>query len=97
MARVVIAATAGADLESIIGSHQLPDSTRTRVGLGLRLLVSFPLAGRPLGGRWSGLRLVLGPWPWMLVLYRYDEARNEVAVVTIQDARRATSVTSQGA
>ena len=38
-------------------------------------------------GRWDGFRSILGPWPWVLIVYVYDEAADLVIVVTIQDAR----------
>jgi len=42
-----------------------------------------------LAGRWRGFRFILGPWPWMLLVYAWDETAEVVAVVTIQDARSA--------
>jgi hypothetical protein len=47
------------------------------------------LLGAPLEGRWAGFRFILGPWRWMIVVYRYDEAIDQVAVVTIRDGRSA--------
>jgi hypothetical protein len=37
----------------------------------------------------QGFRFILGPWPWMLLVYVYDSVLDQVAVVTIQDARSA--------
>jgi hypothetical protein len=34
---------------------------------------------------------LLGPWRWMVVVYHYDEALDQVAIVTIPDARSARS------
>ncbi len=56
-------------------------------------LAQFPLLGAPLEGRWRDFRFILGPWRWMLIVYRYDEARDQVVVVTIQDARSARAAT----
>jgi hypothetical protein len=39
--------------------------------------------------------VVLGPAPWMLLVYVYDEVSDQVSVVTIQDARSARAATSQ--
>ena len=50
--------------------------------------------GQALSGRWEGFRFLLGPWRWMLFVYVYLEAEDRVVVVTIQDARSATSVTT---
>ncbi|MET0399883.1 MAG: hypothetical protein ABW277_24050 [Longimicrobiaceae bacterium] len=45
-------------------------------------------------GRWVGFRYILGPWPWMLVVYTFDVEGDRVNVVTIQDARSAHAATS---
>jgi hypothetical protein len=52
--------------------------------------------GPALTGRWEGFRFLLGPWRWMLLVYICVEAEDRVVVVTIQDARSATSVTTAG-
>ena len=36
---------------------------------------------------------MLGPWRWMVVVYVVDDGREQVSIVTIQDARSATSAT----
>ena len=95
MATVVVTQTARADLERIIRTHSLPVSTRDRVRASLAPLAKFPLLGRALPGRWTGFRVVLGPWPWMLLVHVYDEALDRIAVVTIQDSRSARAATSQ--
>lgn len=64
----------------------LPADTRTRVAASLRTLTRFPEIGPELSGRWAGLRFVLGPWRWMLLIYEYDAGADRVVVVTIQDA-----------
>jgi len=56
-------------------------------------LAAFPRLGPALAGRWQGLRFVLGPWPWMLIVYSWDEAADQVSVITIQDARSASAAT----
>jgi plasmid stabilization system protein ParE len=96
MATVVVTATARADLDRLIRKHSLPPSTRDRTRSTLEPLLRFPLMGRALMGRWSHLRAILGPWPWMLVVYVYDEATDVVAIVAIQDSRSAHAVTSEG-
>lgn len=95
MAAVVLTLTAVADLERLTATRGLPATTRARVKASLAPLASFPLLGPPLTGRWHGLRFILGPWPWMLLVYAYDEERDQVSVVTIQDTRSAESATSQ--
>lgn len=95
MASVVLAPTAVADLERLIRTRSLPATTRERVKSSLRALTTFPLLGAPLTGRWQGFRFILGPWPWVLPVYVYDEEADRVSVVTIQDSRSAEPVTSQ--
>ena len=89
MASVLVTPTAERNLDSLIETHTLPDSTRERVRRSLEPLRRFPLLGAPLEGRWAGLRFILGPWRWMIVVYRYDEASDRVAIVTVQDGRSA--------
>lgn len=50
--------------------------------------------GPALSGRWSGFRFLIGPWPWMLIVYAFEEDADLVVIATIQDARRADSPTS---
>lgn len=95
MARVVLAASAQADLNALILTHSLPLSTRDRVRIALQPLATFPLLGPALTGGWHSFRFILGPWPWMLLVYVYDGAVDQVSVVTIQDSRSARAATSQ--
>jgi plasmid stabilization system protein ParE len=94
VARVVVAESARADLNALVLSHSLPASTRARVRTSLRPLATFPLLGPALTGRWHGFRFILGPWPWMLLVYVYDGAADQVSVVTVQDSRSARAATS---
>ncbi|HXV34214.1 MAG TPA: type II toxin-antitoxin system RelE/ParE family toxin [Gaiellaceae bacterium] len=87
MARVELSEAAVEDLDRLVWTHSLPADTRERLARSLRHLERFPLLGPELEGRWSGLRFVLGPWRWMLVVYAYLETDDLVAVVTIQDGR----------
>ena len=95
MATIVVAEAAQVDLNEMILTHSLPSSTRDRVKAALGPLADFPLLGPALTGRWQGLQFLLGPWPWMLLVYEYDEATDEVSVVTIQDARSARAASSR--
>ena len=87
MTRVELSTAAVEDLVRLIASHSLPADTRDRVQRSLSPLQRFPLLGPALEGRWSGLRFVLGPWRWMLLVYVYLESEDRVVVVTIQDGR----------
>jgi plasmid stabilization system protein ParE len=94
MASVELARAAVDDLDALVRSHSLPADTRGRVVRSLRALQRFPRIGQALSGRWEGFRFLLGPWRWMLFVYVYLEEEDRVVVVTIQDARSATSVTT---
>ncbi len=89
MASVIVTPVAGRNLVALIESHSLPDSTTERVRRALEPLRQFPLLGATLEGRWAGFRFIVGPWRWMILVYRYDEAIDQVAVVTIRDGRSA--------
>ena len=95
MATVVLALSAVADLDGLIVTHSLPATTRRRVRASLEPLAAFPMLGPALAGRWHGFRFILGPWPWMLLVYVYDAGTDQVSVVTIQDARSARAATSR--
>ena len=95
MASVELAATAVEDLDTLILTHSLPDGTRARVAHSLRSLERIPRLGPELSGRWTGLRFILGPWRWMLLVYTYIEAEDRVVVVTIQDARSSAAASAK--
>lgn len=96
MARVELAAAAVEDLDRLIAGLSLPADARRRLARSLRALEDFPLLGAELGSRWSGMRFVLGPWRWMLIVYEYIEPGDRVVVVTIQDARSSNAATADG-
>lgn len=87
MAHVELAEAAVEDLDRLIVTLSLPPDTRQRVKASLAPLRQFPRLGAELGGHWSTMRFVLGPWRWMLIIYELDESDDRVVVVTIQDAR----------
>jgi len=93
---LVVSPTAKKNLSRIITTHHLPPDSRTRVRNRIQALADFPLMGSRLGGRWDGFRFILGPWPWMLIVYSWDREEDQVNVVTIEDARMADSATSRG-
>lgn len=90
MARVELSTSAVHDLERLIRSHSLPDDTRARVRRSLEPLARFPRIGPELVGRWQGLRFVLGPWRWMIVVCVFLEDEDRVVIVTIQDGRSSS-------
>lgn len=91
MATIVVTPTAQRNLEELVETLSLPPSTLGRFKAALEPLARFPRFGAPLEGRWSSFRFLLGPWRWMLIVYRYDEQLDRVAIVTIRDARSARS------
>lgn len=91
MATVDVTPTARRNLAALIETLSLPPSTVARLRASLEPLRRVPRLGAPLEGRWAGYRFVLGPWRWMLVVYRSDEAADRVDIVTIRDARSARS------
>lgn len=90
MPRVEIALGARDDLDRLTRTLSLPPDARERVRRSLRPLAKFPMLGPELSGRWAGLRFILGPWRWMLIVYSFLADQDRVVVVTIQDARSAT-------
>ncbi|MBY5163698.1 type II toxin-antitoxin system RelE/ParE family toxin [Salsipaludibacter albus] len=93
MATVELAKTAVEDLDRLIATHSLPADTRRRVRVTLAPLVEFPRLGPELAGRWNGMRFVLGPWRWMIIVCTHDESSDRVVVVSIHDARSSRSPT----
>jgi plasmid stabilization system protein ParE len=94
VARIELAAAAVDDLDALIVTHTLPADTRERFRDAFRPLAEFPRLGPELSGRWSGMRFVLGPWRWMLVVYEHREGEDRVVILTIQDARTSDAATS---
>ena len=94
MAQVIITPRARRDVNEAISALNLPGDTWTRIARSLRALETFPLAGPELAGRWAPARFVLGSWPWMIMLYRYEELTDRVYVVAMHDGRSATSATA---
>jgi plasmid stabilization system protein ParE len=96
VARVELARAAVEDLDRLIAALTLPVDTRMRVRASLDPLARFPRLGPELSGRWRGLRFILGPWRWMLIVYEYRQAEDRVVILTIQDARSSSAVMGRG-
>lgn len=95
MAQVELARSAVEDLDRLIAVLTLPANTRARLRQILGALEEFPDLGTALTGRWEGLRFILGPWRWMLVVYEHRANEDRVVVLTIQDARSSTAATTR--
>jgi hypothetical protein len=93
MARVEWAESALAALDQLILSHSLPSDTRERVKQSLRPLERFPRFGPEITRLADDkeLRFVIGPWPWLVIVYVYDEATDQAIIVSPEDGRAATS------
>jgi plasmid stabilization system protein ParE len=96
VASVIVGPAAAADLAELIRTHSLPEDTTQRVARVLARLGAFPDMGQRLSGRWEGTRYVVGPWPWMLVVYEHHPELDRVDVLTSQDARASSAATSSG-
>lgn len=94
MARVIITPRAVADLHGLVDDLGLPETTLQRVQRSLRMLERFPRAGRALTGRWQGTRFLIGPWPWMILVYVHDAEDDSVSVVAVHDGRSSSSATT---
>jgi len=94
VAQVEITRVAVEDLDRLIATLSLPADTRQRVQSCLTPLSVHPLLGPALAGRWQPLRVLLGPWRWMLLLYEDDQQADRVVIVTVQDARRPVESTA---
>jgi plasmid stabilization system protein ParE len=94
VAQAIVTPRARRDVDEAISALGLPADTWARIARSLRVLETFPLAGPALAGRWAPTRFVLGPWSWMILLYRYEEPAGRVYVVAMHDARSATSATA---
>ena len=95
MASVELSHAAVEDLDRLIRTHSMPADTRARIARSLRSLTRFPRIGAELPGRWRGFRFLLGPWRWMLLVYVHLEDEDRVVVISVQDARTSTAVTSE--
>ena len=94
MARVVVTEAAADDLRGLIRSHRLPETTIERLRRSLQPLESFPELGSPLGGSFRDRRFLLGPWRWMILIYRLYPEHDLVAIIAIVDGRTSTSPTA---
>ena len=82
---------AARDLHDLIRSHRLPVDTVERVKRSLHPLADFPELGPELGGSFTTRRFLLGPWRWMILVYRFYPERDLVAALAIVDGRTSTS------
>lgn len=94
MARVVVTQAALRDLHHLVRTHRLPENTIERFKRSIRPLADFPELGAELGGTLTPRRFLLGPWRWMIVVYRFYPESDLVAILAIVDGRTSTSPTA---
>jgi hypothetical protein len=94
LAQVIVTPQTRRDVDEAISTLNLPDDAWARIARSLRTLEIFPFAGAELAGGWAPARFVLGPWSWMILLYRYEESSDHVYVVAMHDGRSAASATA---
>ena len=94
MARAVVTHAAARDLRDLIRSRRLPENTIERVKRSIRPLADFPELGAELGGAFAPRRFLLGPWRWMILIYRFYPESDLVAILAIVDGRTSTSPTA---
>lgn len=92
MPRVELTARAVEELRRLILTHSLPPDTVDRFRRSVEHLARFPRIGRELErDSWRGLRFVLGPWRWVVIVYRFDDGEDRVAIISVQDGRSAAA------
>jgi plasmid stabilization system protein ParE len=91
VAQIFWAESARSALDRLILSHSLPTDTRERVKHSLLPLARFPRLGPEIAQLQDGkeLRFLIGPWPWLVLVYVYDERTDRVTVVSPEDGRSA--------
>ena len=94
MARVVVTHAAALDLRALIRTHRLPENTIERVKRSILPLAEFPELGAELGATFAPRRFILGPWRWMIVIYRFYPESDLVAILAFVDGRMSTSPTA---
>lgn len=94
MAQLVASPAAADALARLVVTHSLPADTKARFRRSIEPLAQFPLLGRSLSGDFEGLRFVLGPWRWMVVVYEHDPDADVVNILTVEDPRSSAAPTS---
>ena len=96
MARVEVTAEARRALREMIATHNLPADSLSRIRRSLRRLEDFPELGAPLRGDFGEQRFLLGPWRWMIIVYRYRSEDQVVVIRGFFDGRSSTSPIANG-
>ena len=76
-------------------THSLPADTRARFKRSVAPLAEFPRLGRLLeGGGYDGLRFVLGPWRWIIIVYDFAFEADVVQILLVEDGRSSRAATN---
>jgi plasmid stabilization system protein ParE len=95
MAKLLISPTAADALARLILTHSLPADTKDRFKRSVASLAEFPRLGNELEAPgFEGMRFLLGPWRWLVIVYSYDLDAEVVWILTVEDARSSTAVTN---
>ena len=96
MASIAVTRHAREELRALTAALRLPKDTRARVSRSLTTVEQFPRSGTPLGGIWRDCRAIVGPWGWLLIVYLYIEAEDQIVVIAFRDGRSGSSVMTSG-
>jgi plasmid stabilization system protein ParE len=91
MPRVVVSLDAQRDLRQLAATRNLPTDTLDRVRALIQPLREFPDLGPSLRRPFDGRRFLLGPWRWMVIVYRHYPEMDLLAIVSVVDARTSSS------
>lgn len=93
MTRLEWSESALSALDTLVVTHSLPSDTRARVEGSARPLGRFPRLGPELRALPDAaeLRFLIGPWPWLVIVYLYLEREERVVIVSVEDGRAAVS------
>lgn len=97
MTRLEWSARALVGLDRLRLTHNLPTDTRERVEASARTLERFPRLGPELRIHEDGseLRFLIGPWPWLVIIYLSIEIEHRAIVISIEDGRAAAATISE--
>ena len=97
MARLEWSEAALLGLEELSLTHSLPADARERIESSAAPLARFPRIGPELRAVAAGgeLRFLIGPWPWLVVVYLHLERHERVVVVSVEDGHAATGTSSR--
>ena len=95
MARLQWSERALATLDQLVLTHSLPTDTRLRIETSARPLARFLRIGPQLRDLPGGaeLRFLIGPWPWLVIVYVVFAGENRVVIASVEDGRRSAAST----